>query len=377
MNVEVFIHPMNAIHVPASFIPDIKHTSSDVELAKRLLRSYSLALSDNPEHIRESKQDIWTDIAQNYQQSFFEVLNGNNPDRLASYLCNMSRHDATCGTVQGVLEYNRLQDDVHSRDFVARMTKDKLISLAEAVGAMPCENPEQGQWGENSCIPEKELVEKIEQTLGICIAPPAIDGGLFKIGEGKYRFGERDCNAIYTAWFTNEVLQKNKNAAICEIGGGVGRVAYWSTVFGIANYTLIDLPHINVLQGFYLAKALPEAKICLYGEGRHRNDGGGVSVHIMPSHALNRLPQDTFDLAINQDSFPEINSTIVIDYLSWMKLSTKLFLSINHESKPMAVGGKPQNNVSELLKNVGGFDRLSRQPYWLRKGYVCELYAVS
>jgi hypothetical protein len=40
---DVYVHPMNGIHVPASFIPDIKHTPSDVEFAERLLRSYSLA----------------------------------------------------------------------------------------------------------------------------------------------------------------------------------------------------------------------------------------------------------------------------------------------------------------------------------------------
>ncbi len=45
--------------------------------------------------------------------------------------------------------------------------------------------------GENSRISERTLVEKIEQTIGISIAPPAIDGGLFKIGEGDHRLSER------------------------------------------------------------------------------------------------------------------------------------------------------------------------------------------
>jgi len=138
---------------------------------------------------------------------------------------------------------------------------------------------------------------------------------------------------------------------------------------------LIDLPHINVLQGFYLIKTLPDAKVSLYGED-YQSDGGGVCVQVMPPFVLSQLSQNSFDLVINQDSFPEINSSIVSDYLVWIKLSTKLFLSINHESKPNSINGTLQNNVSELIANVGGFIRRTRQPYWPRKGYVCELYDI-
>ena len=372
---DVYVHPMNGIHVPASFIPDIKHTPSDVEFAERLLRSYSLATTDNPEPINGGAEDLWTYIAQKQQSTFFEILNGNNANRLASYLCNMSRHDATCGTVQGIDEFDHLKRSVHYQRFVARMAKDKLISLAEAVGAIPCENPEQGQWGENSRISERTLVEKIEQTIGISIAPPAIDGGLFKIGEGDHRLSERDCNAIYTAWLVRGILPKNTNVSVCEIGGGVGRLALWSTILGCTNYTLIDLPHMNVLQGFYLLKALPDAKVSLYGED-HQNDGGGLHVQVMPPFARSQLSRNSFDLVINQDSFPEIHPSIVCDYLVWIKLSTKLFLSINHESKPKSINGTLLNNVHELVTNVGGFVRRTRQPYWPRKGYVCELYDI-
>jgi len=35
-----------------------------------------------------------------------------------------------------------------------------------------------------------------------------------------------------------------------------------------------------------------------------------------------------------------------------------------------------QNNVSDLISESGGFRLRSRQLYWLRKGYVMELYEV-
>jgi len=59
---------------------------------------------------------------------------------LARYLCNMSRQDATIGTVQGDQEFKKISRDSNYRQFIALMTKDKLVSLAEAVGAIPCEN---------------------------------------------------------------------------------------------------------------------------------------------------------------------------------------------------------------------------------------------
>ena len=71
---DVYVHPMSGIHVPASFIPDIKRTPSDVEFAERLLRSYSLAIADNPEPIKGGMEDLWISIAQKHQSTFLKFL---------------------------------------------------------------------------------------------------------------------------------------------------------------------------------------------------------------------------------------------------------------------------------------------------------------
>jgi hypothetical protein len=223
---------------------------------------------------------------------------------------------------------------------------------------------------------EMEVVKKIEESIGISIIPPPIDGGLFKIGFEPYRFGERDCNAIYTAWLMRGLLPKGQATSVCEIGGGVGRVAYWATRLGLNEYTLLDLPHINVLQGFFLLKALPDANICLYGESDNHAAQAGASIRVMPGYICRDGRHKSFDLVLNQDSFPEIHADIVVDYLRWIKVSATSFLSINHESQPNAGSGTLQNNVSDLIAGVGGFSRESRHLYWLRKGYVTELYRV-
>lgn len=101
-------------------------------------------------------EDLWTSIA-TQQPSFFEVLKSGDSQRLATYLCNMSRHDATQGTVQGAAEYRHLKHSAGYRQFAARMAKDKLVSLAEAVGALPCENPEQAVWGRSFRLGSEDL----------------------------------------------------------------------------------------------------------------------------------------------------------------------------------------------------------------------------
>ena len=60
----------------------------------------------------------------------------------------MSRQDATVGTVQGDAEHAKIVAIPAYRQFLALHAKDKLVSLAEAVGAIAVENPEAGVWVE-------------------------------------------------------------------------------------------------------------------------------------------------------------------------------------------------------------------------------------
>jgi len=167
----------------------------------------------------KEQKDIWTNI-KDHQPTFFSALNKRDPDLLANYLCNMSRHDATLGTVQGHIEYQKIKFNPMYRRYISRLAKDKLVSLAEALGAIAYENPEQGVWGKNFYLSIDELVAAIEKTVGMNIAPPAIDGGLFKINGSTAQFNERDLNAIFTAWSLSNILRDSPGKAVCEIGAG-------------------------------------------------------------------------------------------------------------------------------------------------------------
>ncbi len=361
--------------VPSVIVPDFAPTEQDVRIAGRLLNAYHRAVAEETRRACAPKGDCWAWI-RTLQPDFLGTLERNDPAELAAYLCNMGRRDATIGTDQGNLEYDKLQSDPAYRDLLALRFKDKLLTLAEAVGAVAYENPEQGPWGLALHTDADTLVSAIERVLGLDITPPPIDGGLLKIQTGRGLFCERDCQALFTAWSLRQILGPTDGCSLCEIGAGSGRVAYWSRRLGCASYTIFDLPHINVIQGYYLLKAQNEDRVSLYGEPRP-SDAGGTTV--LPYFAMDEVPPRSFDLVLNQDSFPEINAAIVRGYLSWIKTaSRRYFLSLNHESKPITIGGgSHQLSVPELVAETGGFHRVSRAPYWLRRGYVAELYRVE
>ncbi len=253
------------------------------------------------------------------------------------------------------------------------MAADKLVSLAEGVGAIAVENPEQGAFGGNSRRAPAELVELISERIGISIEPPDVDGGLLKLDTGRGRFGERDANAIYTAWLMQQTTAGHEGTRICEIGGGSGRVAYWSHRLGLTSYTIVDLPMVNVVQGYYALKSIPAEKVSLYGEAEPGSVPG--CLQILPPQAIAAITQPTFDLVLNQDSFPEMSAGTVAGYLQWIRTCCAgRLLTINHESSPPGVDGHPQVNVQEVTAETGGFTREQRFPYWLRRGYVVELY---
>jgi hypothetical protein len=100
-------------------------------------------------------------------------------------------------------------------------------------------------------------------------------------------------------------------------------------------------------------------------------------VRVLPTHAIDEV-RETFDLVLNQDSFPEMHPTTVRDYLGWIgRVCSGRLLSINHESRTTNGDVLRRGGVPMIIEEHGGFERLDRFPYWLRKGYVAELYRVG
>ena len=358
--------------VKYTFVPEITPDEQDIAIARRLLKAYHKSMQEAP---ADGRVDLWTNLAQSTHKSFINVLRRNDPKALADWLCNMHAREATHGLSQGAMVYRGLLSNEEGRRFGATFYLDKLICLAEAVGSLPCETPEQGDWGSSLYADVEGLLEAVERAIGIDITQPGISGGLFGLDTTRGVLELRCLNGLYTAWRIRRILRHRQDPSLCEIGAGIGYVAAASHKLGIKNYSIFDLPHVAVLSGYQLIKSLPQANVVLYGEEGTSGEG---SINIYPYWRFESFNEKCFDLTLNQDSFPEIDVTIVNKYLNSMQRNTReFFLSINQEARNWSVTlNKPQLFVSGMLRNRADFELVYRFRYWMREGYTEELYRI-
>jgi hypothetical protein len=312
------------------------------------------ALSERPHN------DVWEIVANAFHQEFIGVLRSGDADALAGVLACACREPITHGLGPGRAVFEAASTEEGSRG-IAALCVDRLAGLAEAVGALPVENPEQGRLGVNLYLDPAVMADAIERMIGISIRP-SMAMGYFGVPVRDHLFFVRSADHVYTAWRCHALGARR----IVEIGGGLGGAALYSLRFGAHRYTIFDLPVMNVVQGYALLKA--GHAVSLLGEPDQ-------VVMVRPWWRLEASPE--CDVVVNQDSFPEIERAFVLDYLRHIRRFAGRLLSINQEAGELAsADGRRQHVVSELVDSVGGFVRVSRVPYWLRRGYVEEIYEV-
>jgi hypothetical protein len=339
--------------------------------AERLINSYHLSVeSKNSANYTRKENDLWSGILEKEFADMVAILNSRDASKLVDYLMHFGESytwfGGLCFSLDGYNHLNRAKKNVAVSYF------DKLICLAEAVGAISLENPEQGAWGENVKVDVNVLIALIEAQTGTSLYMPQgivpVTGIDTAVGPIHYRH----VNSYYAAWRAKTLVGKT-GGSVCEFGAGNGIAAYYAHRMGIAKYTTIDLPLTNVFSGWFLINAIGHDKVCLHGEPVAFTTG----VCLLPSWKCADIENNAFNLVLNQDSFPEIDKTLLLSYFDVIqKASSQYFLSINHETESlMAEVG--HSNVSKLLKNNSNYALLCRSKYWIREGYVEELYRIS
>lgn len=338
-------------------------------IIERLIRSFKAAVEQDT----GKRGEIWGRIIRELHQELYEILERGDSCEVSDYLYNAPARKISEGFYEGEVVHRILKnggDQVCKPN--AALHLNHLISLAEALGCIPVQCPEQGPWTGNFEYSADELVRLIEVHLGIDISPPAGINSCFGIATARGYLNFRITDAIYAACRIRDLVIRNTNAAVCEIGGGMGLVAYYAAKLGITNYTIIDLPSVNVLQAFVLNASLPRLNLGLYGERVPVRDG--ARMQILPPSSLREVPEGSLDLVFMQDNMPEFERSVALGYLRTFKdLGVPRVLSINQEAQA-PVGGVPQNLVSDLFAEVGGFRRVLRMRHWTRVGYVEEIY---
>jgi hypothetical protein len=346
------------------FRPPRPVTDADIELCRRLTTAYRLAQSEAP-----TASGMWShSVFQHRQRALIDALQRGEPSVLAELLSSMFRSDFVLGMAPGSMARERRPGPLARLSWL--MAMNKLVALAEAIGAVRVENPEQGRVGSALRAGLDDIVDGIEAQLGLSLDFPGVGAAYGVVAAGRLITPESP-DQLYGAARLRDVIDayvpsSDEPTRIVEIGGGYGGMAYWLLRMIEARYVIVDLPIVGVLQGYFLSQALGHDAVALYGESP-------AQVTIVPDHALASV-QRPFDVLANKDSLPEIPVDAALGYLEWARVAgIGVFYSYNHESA-VVFDGAAQNVVSELVERVGGFARVRRDASWLRRGYVEEVF---
>ena len=167
----------------------------------------------------------------------------------------------------------------------------------------------------------------------------------------------RAVQALYQAYRMKTAAMKS-DVRCMEIGGGSGRTAYFAHMLGMADYTLVDLPMTLVAQAAFLSAALGPDAVWMAGEPVAKQKD---CVRLMPPSFVSKT-SEKFDVVLNADSFTEMDQEYAQGYIDFASKNAGVLVSINHEANKFT--------VSDLAPKAA----CMRSPYWLRPGYVEELY---
>lgn len=339
-------------------------TDADLALCERLIAAYAAARSEAP-----PAAGMWAhDVFHERQRPLAEALAGGAPRPLAAVLHSMFQSDIVLGMAPGSLGLERRPGPLGRISWLTSMSR--LVALAEAIGTAHAENPEQGVVGEALLGGIDELCAGIEAELGLSLDFPRV-GAAYGVVAAERLITPETPEQLHSAVRLRDAIATWLPAAgeqprVVEIGGGYGGMAYWFLQMVDARYVIVDLPIVGVLQGWFLAQALGHEAVALYGEPPGR-------ITLVPDHALASVPVPV-DVLANKDSLPEIPLQAATGYLEWARTNCRGLVYSNNQESATVFDGVAQNVVCELMRDVGGFERVRRDPSWLRRGYVEEIF---
>jgi hypothetical protein len=240
---------------------------------------------------------------------------------------------------------------------------DALNSVAEALGArrVPYLETEASQVGKFDAAARTtdQIVDQIDAALGIKLQFPNPFPRELGLASSRGVIGFRAIQAVYQAWRIAQIAAGKPGFKVLEIGAGLGRTAYFASVLGIKHYDIVDIPLTNAAQAYFLGRVLGFDAVRLNGEPAQ------AAVTILPPTAIEGSAE-TYDLIVNVDSWTEMSPDIAKAYWRFAKSATRAVLSINHEHNP--------NTVRSIYSRDPDV-RVTRFPYWVRRGYVEEFIA--
>jgi len=243
--------------------------------------------------------------------------------------------------------------------------RGEIIKLAEALGISGISNPE------NSHVPSAtnveglnadQILDRIQAVLPFPIIFPPFSGNCKQGLPTKY--GVTANRHIFYLWILNRIIElcPDRNSSIVEIGAGFGVLGYYLDRVGYHDYTTIDLALINACQTYFLSRNLQERRLILSGEVENPFDlEHKDAIKLLHATDFAGIPTNRFSLMVNMDGLTEMGIEQAQKYVQHD--CAPMLLSINHEVNAYRVCDLKQSR-----------NRKYRYLFWLRDGYVEELY---
>lgn len=364
--------------LPITYRPIKDVTREDLLLCERLIAAYHLATTNKAE-VSSRTSKLWATGIELHYGKLAAALESRNHNQLATILASMFRQSFVYGLASGDLiehSFSRIGSKIWSLKY-----QDNIVALAEYLGVVRAESTQQGVKAYALKDGLNTVVSKIEEAIGISMDFPDV-GAPYGVKADQALITMEHPEHVYVALRIHNAIRdylterNGKKLHLMEIGAGVGDLAYWILKLqriAVGTYTIIDLPIVNVMQGYFLSKTLGASKVGLYGESTRE----GAMMFVLPTVAIDSMEQKVFDVLINQNSMPEMSEQIVENYIRFAKSHVPgIFFSYNHEAYSV-VFGSPQVHVPEVVARVKGFQRVSRNTSWVRSGYVEETYKIG
>jgi hypothetical protein len=324
-------------------------TTDDAALIDRVIAAYRRSAS----FVEAQGESIWRLFFHDFHLDIHNALLHGPRSRVEEILRNPATSDLFYGfeNLSRSLLGERLEDRL-----APAMALDGLLACAEALGVRRLEHPESYGWRRPPCPDVDAVLDALDSALGVTLPIPnpypREFGALTARGVLSYRVPQ----AIYQAWRLRGLTSGLSSPRILEVGAGLGRTAYYAHTIGLTDYTIVDLPIAAVAQGYFLGRTLGPDRVTFEGEPRRP---GTVTIQTPQTFQIDTVH---YDIVLNVDSLTEMDPDVARDYWTKFQRRANSILSINHESNLFT--------VQELIDASGPHARVTRFPYWLRRGFV-------
>jgi hypothetical protein len=338
--------------------------------AERVVEAYRRA----SDVARANAPSQWDFARDSFFGPFVSALESRDVDTVHRILANMFREGVVWGTARmhpsWPAEFARRPRD----HYLPLRATDMLCSLGEAVGVRAAPSIEQAcdfeRYATGFRIDLAGLVSDIEEAANLDLSFPQMLGAIgVRVAD---RFFTLDSLIHSYSLFRLRELGATANSSFVEIGGGYGCMGLLFARAGLGDYTIVDLPFMNAVQGYFLLNTLPEEEVRLFGEDAPSDR---PVTRVAPHWAFHDLADRSVDYVINVNSLPEIGRAEAADYLRTIgRVTREMFVSLNQEAGSVVPGIGRQGRVADLAEDTGTLQRVARWRWWMEQGYVEEHY---